>query len=361
MGSPLNIFDQTTLGVNPAVNGWCSAKEDGDLRLSRYQGNRLTTGNTGAICVGTPREDNADYNASSYDFAVDVPSVPSSAIAVEVYDGSYMGNGQDLALGNNPSATSVINTQFRVYDARLTPLDASDDPLVASVNVNSNNATYDNAWRTIYTIPAGSSAGRYRVRVSTEAGQLNSSGTNAFGLRARRGATFSQCTTVVGAPGYSASCPQVFAISELSVYAQQAGGTASFYLADVASVHAGKKMIIQLFDPGEGAQSIEVLDPNGNPVMFDYRNVEGFAPSYSGTTSMLDVSGTGPQPPNRASSSKLNERKMQIEISLPANYTARYGTKTWWSLRYRTSAAGVTDRTTWSISIVGDPLRLVSN
>jgi hypothetical protein len=120
-------------------------------------------------------------------------------------------------------------------------------------------------------------------------------------------------------------------------------------------------MVIQLFDPGEGARTIEVLDPNGNPVSFDYENVEGFTPTYSGTTNLLDVSGAGPQPPNRSSTFKFNERKMQLTIDLPANYAALYGTSTWWKLRYTTSSSGVTDRTTWSVAIVGDPLRLVPN
>lgn len=359
MGSPLNVFDKTTLGVNPAVNGYCTAKEDGDLRLSRYQGNRPSGG--GAVCVGTPKEDNADYDASAYQYAVEVPTVPASPIAVQVYDGSFMGSGDDLALSNNPSATSNITTTFTVFDSTLTPLDSSDDPVVATVTAPSRNATWDNVWTTIYTIPAGSTVGRYRVQSSTVAGELNSAGVNAFGLRARVGGSFSQCSTIPGDPGYSASCPQVFAISELSVYANQAGGTANFYLADVDAVHAGKQMVIQLFDPGEGARTIEVLDPNGNPVSFDYENVEGFTPTYSGTTNVLDVSGTGPQPPNRSSTFKFNERKMQLTIDIPANYAAAFGTRTWWKLRYTTLSTGVTDRTTWSVSIIGDPLRLVPN
>jgi Flp pilus assembly protein TadG len=359
MGSPRNIFDRATLGVNPAVNGYCSAKEDGDLRLSRYQGNR--PGGGGAVCVGSPKEDNADYDATSYNYAVELPSAPASSVTIQVYDGAFGGPGVDMSLGNNPSASSTINTTYRVYDATQTPLDPTDDPLLTSVTANSGDATWHGTWRSIHTIPAGAAAGRYRLQVSTQAGQLNSAGVNAFGIRARVGATFTQCTTIVGDPGYSATCPQVFAESELSVFANQAGGTASFYLAEVDAVHAGKQMVVQLFDPGEGAQTIELLDPNGNSVTFDYSNVEGFSPSYSGTTSLLNVSGTGPQPPNRASTSKFNERKMQLVVQLPSNYSSLYGTKTWWRLRYTTSASAVTDRTTWSVAIIGEPLRLVPN
>jgi len=359
MGSPGNIFDRATLGVNPAVNGYCTAKEDGDLRLSRYQGNR--PGGGGAVCVGSPKEDNPDYDAAAYNYAVDIPSVPASPVTIQVFDGAFGGPGVDLGLSNNPSAPSTINTIYRVYDATQTPLDPTDDPLLISVTANSGDASWHGTWRSIYTIPAGATAGRYRLQVGSQTGQLNSAGANAFGIRARVGASFTQCTTIVGDPGYSVTCPQVFAESELSVFANQAGGTASFYLADVDAVHAGKQMVIQLFDPGEGAQTIELLDPNGNPVTFDYQNVEGFTPNYSGTTSLLNVSGSGPQPPNRASTSKFNERKMQLVVQLPGNYTSLYGAKTWWRLRYTTSAAAVTDRTTWSVAIIGDPLHLVPN
>ena len=54
----------------------------------------------------------------------------------------------------------------------------------------------------------------------------------------------------------------------MSIYANLggvAGDTATFYLAEVAALHAGKTMQLTLFDSGEGAQSIEVLDPNGEP------------------------------------------------------------------------------------------------
>ena len=153
----------------------------------------------------------------------------------------------------------------------------------------------------------------------------------------------------------------------MSIFANLGGAsgpTATFYLAEVAPVHAGKTMQLTLFDAGEGAQSIEVLDPNGAPATFSWRTpCSPPTPptggcSGSGLTS-LNVSGTGTQPyTGLQSNSKYNDRRMILDIALPANYTTVYGTKIWWQIRY-TVGTTPTDRTTWSVSIVGDPVHLV--
>ncbi len=376
MGSPLNIFAQSALGIHAAVSGYCASKEDGDLRQAHSQGNRPSgsgwpnppyTG--GSTCDASPATVNADYRATGYNYIVDIPNATAGSTRIEAWNASYLPSsgsgcgtttdGCDSASNNVPNVVTNITTILTVYDATNTPLDASDDPVVATHTIAKNNATWS-GWNGVYTVPVNG-AKRYRIRVQTQAGQAASAGSNSYGLRARLGGSFVQCTTIVGNPGYAANCPQVYAEDDLSIFANVTGSTATFYLADISSVHAGKTMQIQLFDPGEGAQSIEVLDPNGNPVTFSYQNVEGFSPSYSGTTSLLNVSGTGAQPPYRQSPYKFNERKVQINVALPSNYSSVYGTKTWWRLRYKTGSSSVTDRTTWSITIVGDPLRLVPN
>ena len=62
-------------------------------------------------------------------------------------------------------------------------------------------------------------------------------------------------------------------VENISIFANLGGGsgsTATFYLAQVDPVYAGKTLDIMLFDPGEGASSIEILDPNGNPATFTW-------------------------------------------------------------------------------------------
>jgi hypothetical protein len=59
-----------------------------------------------------------------------------------------------------------------------------------------------------------------------------------------------------------------------------------------------------------------------------------------------------------ASTSLYNDRLLNLDITLPSNYTATYGTNTWWKIRY-TVGSSATDRTTWSAKITGNPVHLV--
>ena len=132
---------------------------------------------------------------------------------------------------------------------------------------------------------------------------------------------------------------------------------ADFYLAEIAPLHAGKQMEITLFDPGEGGDYISIKDPNGAFVQFDWRTQDGH---YSGNnTTRLDVSGCSSMPqigPGRASNCKFNERFVVITVDLPADYATLYSTY-WWKINYKFLST-VTDRSTWSVRILGDPVHL---
>jgi hypothetical protein len=150
----------------------------------------------------------------------------------------------------------------------------------------------------------------------------------------------------------------VFAEDALSVFADAVVNPATFYLGSVDASFAGKTMVINLFDPGEGAQTIEIIDPNGNPATFGWETVDPH-PYMSGSGTSLDVSGTVSRLTNRNSSSKFNERQIELQIALPDNYATVYGSNTWWKIRYAAGGTQVQDRTTWSVSISGEPVRLV--
>jgi hypothetical protein len=132
-------------------------------------------------------------------------------------------------------------------------------------------------------------------------------------------------------------------------------------------------MRINLFDAGEGASQLEILNPLGNPTTFSWSTpCSPQTPPYggcSGSGSSLDVSDTAcptvggvhtcPQPYSTVNSrSKYSDRFLTIDIPLPSNYSTVYGGKTWWKIRY-TVGSTPTDRTTWSVNIVGDPVHLL--
>lgn len=363
LGSPTNTLGTGNLLGSPenfwlAASGWCASRENGDLRLAGTDGN-YTGG--GYSCAGSMS--NPDYRSSGYVYAVDLAGAPSGPLNVDIYDASY--NVGSTAGDSRLSGTPTVTTTYRLLGADNTPFTWQDNPVLTTLTLT-NDAAYRDVWSTLGTINSPG-AGTYYVQVFTQANEANSAGSNSFALRGRIGASFTQCSTIVGAPGYSTSCPQVHGVDEMSILANLAGATATFYLANIEPIHAGKKMEINLFDPGEGADSISVLDPNGNPVTFDWRTdcTSPIVPpngGCSGTTSVLDVSGSGqPQPgPNRGSTSKYSDRMMILTVQLPTNYTTVYGTKQWWKIRYNVGTSP-TDRTTWSVNILGDPVHLVND
>jgi hypothetical protein len=358
LGSPRNSLGGGNLdGADPeniwlAINGYCSVRENGDLLNSGLQGAFVGPGYTCAA----PATPNPDYDTEGYEYGVTIAQPSGQNFDVRVYDGSYTPNG------NGPPDQAIM-WGFNNIDTIYTLL-APDGTVLNTVTANSGDTWWENRWRSIGTI-SGATPGTYRVRVETPTNENGSYGVNSFALRTFTGGTYTKCTTEVGQPGFSATCPQIHGIDYVSVRTLNAGAVADFYLADVNADNAGKTMEINLFDPGEGADSIQLLDPNGNPVSFrwstDCATVSPPTGGCSGTTTSLDVSGTGTQPgPRRLSSSRYNDRSMILTVDLPNDYLAQFGTNSWWKVRYSFGGGATpSDRTTWGVKILGDPLRLV--
>jgi hypothetical protein len=374
LGSPKNTIGTGDLlsGTNKenfwaAVSGYCSGHESGDKKLARYES--YSQSSSSSACNNGSAQSDDDYDPEGYLYAIDLPE-DASSLKLEAYDAAY----------NEPSDPDAglvsgqdVKTYYEIYDRNLTPLDLSNLTLLTTVQADTDSSTYSNQWQSLYTW-SNPQAGQYYVRVYTDANQTtNSRGSNGFAMRAYTGSSFSTCTTIVGQTGYSASCPQVHAVSDLSIFANISSTAPSFYLAQIDPIHAGKTMRINLFDSGEGASSLQILDPNGNPAGFVWSTPcnppTPPSGSCSGTASgfnpSLSVSGTGTQPyTGLNSNSKYNDRFITIDIPLPSNYATKYldsstGTvKTWWKVKYNVGST-TTDRTTWSVNIVGDPVHLL--
>jgi hypothetical protein len=379
LGSPKNIIGSGNLLSSSdrenfwaAVSGYCSGHESGDKKLSRYES--YNTSSTSTCNNGSASNDD-DYDPDGYLFAIDLPQNATS-LKLEVYDGEFTRDNcsvSDSALVgdqspcNSTTNNQTITTTYKIYDRNPTPLDLSNLTLLKTVTLNTDQAGYKNAWVNLNTWN-NPKAGQYYVRVATNAETTQSKGSNGFGLRAYTGSSFSLCTTISGQANYSASCPQVHAVSDLSIFANISSTSPTFYLAQIDPIHAGKTMRINMFDSGEGASSLQILDPNGNPAAFNWSTPcnpptppsGSCSGSATGSNPSLDVSGTGTQPfTGLNSNSKYNDRYITIDIPLPSNYTSVYGTKTWWKVKYNVSSDS-TDRTTWSVNIVGDPVHLLN-
>ena len=374
LGSPKNTFGTGDLlggsdreNFWAAVNGYCAGHESGDKKLAKYESYSTSTSSSACQPSGSPASDN-DYDPEGYLYAIDLPQ-DTSSLTLDVYDGEFNQNGtttpEDIELAGNQTVT----TTYKIYARNPTPLDLSNLTLVKTITVPTNSSSYVNQWVALNTW-TNPKAGQYYVRVLTNAAgteTTNSRASNGFGLRAFTGASFATCSTITTAANYNANCPQVHAVSDMSIYANLSGSTADFYLAQIDPIHAGKTMRINLFDAGEGANGIQILDPNGNPTAFSWSMScnpptppsGGCSGTASGASPSLDVSGTGTQPyTGLRSTSKYNDRFITIDIPLPSNYSTVYAGQVWWKVRYNVGSSP-TDRTTWSVNIVGDPVHLL--
>jgi hypothetical protein len=393
LGSAENSFGTGALSLGTgdpthiwaAVNGYCTSKENGDEFLSAFD---ATWDGTNWLCSGTPDTHtptataNDEYNPAGYSYDIVTPTTAgllAAPLTVQAYDPAYEpaqcagqpGGTVSQAGGQTPdlslaTGTSITTTYTLAYAP--TPDNSADDTAVTGPYVAaSGDATTCGQWATLFTIPTGSPNGYYRLQVSTTSGEANSDGVNAFGLRVFSGAAFARCSTVASSSWYSSACPVVQGETALSVYANESGSTGTFSLDQVPAADAGSTMDVNLFDPGEGSNDLELLNPDGVAVPFTWKTIDscplppphtastdcaedlGFTP-MSGSGTDLDLTGAITPPVGERSNSVFNDRQVQLSVVVPANYTADNGG--WWSVKYISGNGTVQDRTTWTVTII---------
>jgi Flp pilus assembly protein TadG len=379
MGSPLNEMDAASLGgIDLAIDGYCSASEDGDQINSRYRAMfSIPNRQTGYVgCPPSSPDDALYYDAKGYTYAVAVPAGHSD-IDVEVYDGAYETGSAIDGVQAVPSNPQVMNTKFTLTDETAgydQPFAYGNDTVLAL----SNDPAFASTWVHLFTIPQSAPPGRYRIHVqNTDAsgtpcdqnpvGCSDAHDLNGFDLRAHTaGMPFVGCSTITTAANYDAHCPEVFAENHLGVFAHTSTTHASFYLCSIDPFYAGHTLIIDLFDPGEGGQTIQVQDPGGNMVPFTWDTPDSAKDPLNelpfmgsgGTVTALDVSGIPGALPGRINPGVFNERLVELRIKLPSDFSS-YNGNTWWKLVYDYGTNRVGDRTTWGVRVDGDPVRLV--
>ena len=186
------------------------------------------------------------------------------------------------------------------------------------------------------------------MRVLTRARHqtTNSRGSNGFGLRAYTGEHRSRrARTITGATNYSANCPQVHAVSDMSIFANLDGDAppTSTSPRSIRSTRA-RRCASTCSTPVRVRAALQILDPERQPadVLVEH------AVQPTDATDRVGCSGTAAGPIRRStcrapgpsrtrastSTSKYNDRFITIDIPLPCNYTTVYGGKMWWKVRY---------------------------
>ena len=364
-----------------AVTAYCSDHEQGDpFAVGYYDGpttyNSHRTCGTGAGSVYSVASPNPTYDSDAYVFVVEYqPGSPT--LDVDIYEPgvgcSETGNTQDDTWGPilnievyGPSAT-VDHRAFIASNSPVATPAFNWDACIA-------NSAGGDGWWSILNGAATPSAegGYYYIRITArnpvDTGPFTDSfwaenGVNNFSLRALKNGE----TTLCAFSALNPTCPQVYALEWLPLYRQIPNTESPFYLAEVPESHAGGKMVVTFFDAAEDIDNLQFVDSNGDAMPFRWRYSDTTDGLLSGgaylETSFVSHSdtcnwnGTGGNPcldtSNRAD---WNDHFVQVEIDVPDNYTC--GADCWWQVRYVTGGTP-TDRSTWSIHMDGDPVRLV--
>ena len=373
-------------GLTLSINGRCTAKRQGDRRAAQWV--------TSESCSGAT---NPEYADPSYEYYIEIPEGRTYATDILIYDGAYIPNNRTdgyPALAPNTSFANdfdpgggsggQMRTEFELFQADGTPLDDSDNPTMQSLgacassdpgadgdktflppNDFSGSATsrsqqaradetnttffptgpgtaFTNSvggWWNLCRIPASATAGRYIMRIS-HLGQ-NTRGSNNYAIVANRVGQTGLCSNLT-----ASSCPKVYAKDFISIRGSSAGA-AQFYLAEVEETHAGKTLRVELWDPAEGGRNIRLLQPTASQtwsyVQFDWFSSDGNSGS---NTYNIPVS-----------SYSFDGDLVTLLYELPPDYDPP-DDNAWWKIEYEYSGT-VTDRTTWSVRVTGDPVHLV--
>ncbi len=371
MGSPLSSYGDNTGFF------WAAAEAQGT--------NRSAGDAYGTYYNPSPTVNN-QYDARGYQYAIEVPA-GAGATNIDLYDPTFCAVDDQKGTGDhwipwNQSGQPAVSTYYTLWsDPANTPLDYSDDVQVASSGslfererqadrsaaLRENSASwpghafwslpdctsdpYHNAWWTLATVV---SPGTYRLQATT---------TNLLNLADQRGTSAENMWALRAVSADPAHQPYVYGLGKMVIYANVANGTTLFYLGRIEAVHAGKTMVIQLFDPGDasGNSSIEVLRPTDTGYVatpFNYTADSTATGSKSGTnvtTLRTTINGSG----------QYNNSWVTLTVPLPKTYAAPLppgepaGTLGgWWKIRYDFDST-TTDTTTWQVSIRGNPVHLV--
>jgi Flp pilus assembly protein TadG len=372
MGSPLSSY-----GDNSG-RFWAAAESEG---ANRSYGDAF-----GTYYNPSPTLNN-QYDPNGYQYAVVIPA-GAGATNIDLYDPTFCAVGDQKGTGDHwipwdSTNWPAVSTYYTLWsDPAATPLDYSDDVQVTSsgtlfeakrqvdhsVTYRDPNATwpsssyaslpdctndpYHNAWWTFATI---TTPGTYRLQVTT---------TNPVNPLDQRGTSAENMWSLRAVPTNPAYRPYVYGLGRMVIYANVATGMTNFYLGRIDAVHAGKTMVIQLFDPGDAAgnASLQILQPTATgyvPATFNYSADTNAVSGYRSGTGLTSLTTTV------NGSSRYNNSWVTLTVPLPKTYTAPLppgepaGTLGgWWKISYTYDSA-TTDTTTWQVSIRGNPVHLV--
>jgi hypothetical protein len=335
---------------------------------------------------------NAQYLPTQYyDYAVKVPAGSTDG-EIWIYDPVFCATSSSGQYGTGDrflETTNAVSAFYMVYDTKETMFDTADDTRMdptsddnlfkgisasdtslggpsgypsckqGDVTNTADGRYWHNRWYQLAdNLPGGKT---YRVRTTSTdpnsaTAQLNAGAQNSFAI----------WTTAVGEK------PDVYGIGAMEAYTPLgAGQAATFYLAKIEAIHAGKTVRIELWDPGDTQSlpaNLEILIPTASgysKATFDWTATKGSANSAA-ICRVASGAGVTSLTTNTGGTQNFNGCWVTIEVPIPTNYTAPAPPGEteagWWKINYVMGGTGTTtayDVTTWEVEIRGNPVHLV--
>lgn len=406
MGSPQNYYGVMVMRTPGSTTTTQVVSSDGSTRLAS-QGFWGTAISQGADKIdGDPflakwdpvsPARNSEYAPADYHNYVVELAPNTVGGSVWIFDAPFCATDGRSGTGDRwLSNMQPVSTFYSLFDTNGTPADFSDDtalagsgtlfrgvraadsdlgasvyPLLgadecrAGTTSNSGDPRYwHNRWWPLASGLSAGAAGRtLRVHVTTTdssspGDQDATDAHNNFAIEAR---------ATVGLT------PRVYGLGAMGAYfAVQGGGSSEFFMAQIDAVHAGKTMVIELWDPGDTNNlqgSLQILRPTPlgyQPATFLWRSDLASASNRASACNNQGSWSTTSVTTNSGGTNHFNGCWLTITIPLDATYDAPTPPTVpgpgWWKIRYNMS--GLTsqtsnDLTAWRVSLVGSPVHLV--
>jgi hypothetical protein len=256
---------------------------------------------------------------------------------------------------SSPSIYNMLNSTDGVQDAQGIVEPYNNQPQLTFADMFHRFAN-------LCTIPSGDSnltTGDYIIQVRTNASTSNPTvydasntggGHNRYSIRVG----FGNGVNVVDGTN-----TQIYAGGRLPVFANATGANSVFYLARILPYDAGRTLRINLFDMGDAshAGTLQILAPaeynSGSIGSCAFTRDDNGSMSTDTSTCTLS---------NVSSGNGFNGRIITVDVPIPNDYTCTTTSATgcWFRIAMTYPPGyGVADTTTWTATVVGNPVRLV--
>ena len=377
MGSPTNVlgFGPYSLDGSEVSRYWlaegndCIAPHHGDIKGARYE----TAGFCSSGVNPNPRWKRAtDGRKGGYFYVVTVPPGMTQSSRLMVldpglcppYGSKYGEKNTTLSFRQwSSSGTAVASDD----DVPVTGWWQSDDCLEDLPYPSTAWVDQTQGWtETPFVFPPNTTGEPETHLIQTMVGDATRKGMNYYAFWVRPDGGGTSCTTIG-----TDSCATIGAEDWVSISGRGdvPGQPADIYLAEVGPENQGLTLDVSIWDVGEGMRSIQVLDPNGEPLDFTWESDD---PTYGMNNPSNACSGKPclrlypnnksfpPKKPGWGLSWKFSGRLVTLSVPLDTQVDYTSYDDYWFQVRYNPPSGDLaSDLASFSVSLGGAPVRLV--